>query len=205
MKKILGFSEYMKESSVQKIEESEKIFDAPIFEDDEKKIDLSDFVKKFSGRLESIGKEAEKEAEKIKKQSEWEGISTGFKDKSEGDLFRKWMSEKHSDWKGSGGDTLSPSSKFYDNGLIREAYGKYKEEYGFSQKESEDFRKWWRSDEDRKKKEFEVENSEGKKSKDSVGDKGSSTAKVLLLAYKSEKSKWDEEWKKNNKKEVQSK
>jgi hypothetical protein len=196
MKKILGFSEYMKESSVQKIEESEKIFDAPIFEDDEKKIDLSDFVKKFSGRLESIGKEAEKEAEKIKKQSEWEGISTGFKDKSEGDLFRKWMSEKHSDWKGSGGDTLSPSSKFYDNGLIREAYGKYKEEYGFSQKESEDFRKWWRSDEDRKKKEF---------GKDTVSESGKPNAEVLLSAYKDKKSEWNEEWKKNNKKEVQSK
>ena len=214
MKKVLGFGEYLNFSSKKKLEESsdnEFLYGNPIFEEGESgetgtQVDFSELLKGFSNIVKVIGDESKKE--KLKGESEsagkeknsWSGISTGFKDKTEGDLFRKWMKKKHSDFKSSEEKILSDSSEFFDNSVIREAYGKYKGEYGFSQKESEDFRKWWRSDEDRKKKEFEVD---GKK--DSVGDKGNSTSKVLLLAYNSEKSKWDEEWKKNNKKDEQTK
>lgn len=56
---------------------------------------------------------------------------TPFKNKEEGDKFRKWMKEKHSDFK-DGKETLSETGD-YNNNTIKQAWKKYGEEYKKSQ------------------------------------------------------------------------
>ena len=93
---------------------------------------MGDFVEKFSDRISSIGSDLEKqkeESDKLKK-------PTGF-DQAKGNEFRKWMSENHSDFKDSSGEPLSykEGKDFsYNNKTIKEAYGKYGEEWKKSKK-----------------------------------------------------------------------
>ena len=56
---------------------------------------------------------------------------TPFKDKEEGNEFRKWMQENHSDFK-DGKDPLSLEGD-YNNKTIQQAYKEHGEEYKKSQ------------------------------------------------------------------------
>ena len=56
---------------------------------------------------------------------------TPFKNKEEGNEFRKWMQENHSDFK-DGKDPLSPEGD-YNNKTIQQAYKEHGEEYKKSQ------------------------------------------------------------------------
>jgi hypothetical protein len=183
MEKILGFNQYFKKvNPIEKIEESEF---SPILEEEktESKIDFSEFVNRFSERIDSIGKSIGEKSSENK--NPWGEITTGFQDKVEGNKFREWVNKQKPDFKDSKGQKLNKSGEF-DNYAIREAYGKYKEEYGFSKKEGDSFRKWWNSNDTRKEKTFD-----GNK----LDPEGPSNNSTIKKAYKDSKSDWDKEWK----------
>jgi hypothetical protein len=77
-----------------------------------------------------------KEEEKKKKEEEKKNKDEVLKNKypstglteEEGNKFRKWMKDNHSDFKDENGETLSEKGK-PDNGTIRQAWDKYKTEY----------------------------------------------------------------------------
>lgn len=106
---------------------------------------MGDFAKKFTERMSSLGDNLEKEKEKSDKLQK----PTGF-DQAKGNAFRKWMKEKHSDFKDSKDQTLdykADKNYAFDNSTIREAYAKYGDDYkkessGLDQKTGNEFRKW---------------------------------------------------------------
>ena len=56
-------------------------------------------------------------------------VSTGFKNKAEGDAFRAWVNDKYPAW--AKANFLDKTGK-YDNSYIRKAYAKYGAEYKLS-------------------------------------------------------------------------
>jgi hypothetical protein len=63
-----------------------------------------------------------------------EGEGTGFTNKEEGDEFRKWVNDKHSDWAKENKLDVTGS---YDNSFIRKAWSKFKDAYKKPEDEKE--------------------------------------------------------------------
>jgi hypothetical protein len=85
---------------------------------------MGDFAKKFTERMSSIGDGLGKEKEEKKK-------DTPFKDKTEGNAFRKWMKENYPNFK-DGKEPLSATGE-YNNPTIQQAWKEHGEEYKKSQ------------------------------------------------------------------------
>jgi hypothetical protein len=83
---------------------------------------MGDFAKKLKDRMDSFDAVIQKEEKKK---------DTPFKNKDAGNAFRKWMKNKHPDFK-DGEEKLSPEGDF-NNKTIQQAYAKYGEEYKKSQ------------------------------------------------------------------------